>query len=236
MAYRSRYSRHPRHRKKPNILGMIVLIILILFISLNWILPTLVNGLGAVNRLFRPAKQQEKAPVASLAPPVILIPYEATNSGTIDISGYASSNSSIKIYLDDKFVSQTKTKDDGSFVVSNISLNLGTNNIYGITTDTKGVDSLPSKTLRLIYDSEKPILEVSSPQDSETLKEKNINVSGKTEPGATLYVNNIRGITNEDGTFSTPVSLNEGDNNIEIKVHDRAGNQTEIVRKVIYQP
>lgn len=238
MAYRSRYSKRLYRKKKPNILGKLILIIIIIFIAFNWILPNLINGLGFFNKLTKSSsnKTESVGENPTLAPPVLLIPYEATNSGRINISGYASSNSTIKIYVDDEFINEIKTKDDGSFIAEQVSLNLGTNNIYGKTVDTKGLESLSSKILKLIYDNEKPNLSVLEPEDNEISKDKKIKVSGKTDTGVILYVSNERTITGSDGSFSKDISLSEGDNILIIKAHDSAGNLTEIQRKVIYQP
>lgn len=238
MAYRSRYSKRLYRKKKPNILGKLILIIIILFIAFNWVLPNLINGLGFFNKLTKSSqdKNESVGENPTLAPPVLLIPYEATNSGSINISGYASSNSTVKIYVDDQFVTEIKTKDDGSFVAEQVSLNLGTNNIYGKTADTKGLESLSSKILKLIYDNEKPGLSVLEPEDNKISKDKKIKVAGKTDTGVILYVSSERTITNSDGSFSTDISLNEGDNILIVKAHDSAGNLTEIQRKVIYQP
>lgn len=238
MAYKSRYKRRLTYRKKHNSFGAIILIIILLFISFNWILPNLINGLGFFNKLTKSNlnKTVSMGENPTLAPPVLLIPYEATNSANINISGYSSANSTVKIYLDDQLATEVKTKDDGSFISESISLSLGTNNIFGKTTDLRGQDSLPSKIIKLIYDSEKPVLTVSEPEDGKIFKDKKIKVSGKTEPGSTLYVNSQRTITNEDGSFSAETSLTEGENTLSVKTHDKAGNLSEIQRKVTYQP
>lgn len=234
MPYRMRYRK--ARKRKPNMLGTIILIILILFISFNWVLPTLVNGLGSLNRLFKPVKQGEQTPLSTLAPPVLLIPYEATNSAKVDISGYATSHSTVNIYLDEVLAAQIETGEDGSFIARNFSLKLGTNNIYGKTVDQKDQESLSSKTLKVIFDNEKPELEVTEPEDGKTSQDRKIKVSGKTEPGATLYINDQRTIMSDDGSFASEITLNEGENTLTIKVHDGAGNLTEIQRKVNYQP
>ncbi len=238
MAYRSRYRRRLPSRKKHNIFGTVILIIVILFIAFNWILPNLINGLGFINKTIKPVsnKNESTGENPTLAPPVLLIPYEATNSAEINISGYSQANSTVKIYLDDNLITETKPKDDGSFTTLGIPLNLGTNNIYGKTTDERGQDSFSSKIIRLIFDNEKPFLDVFQPQDNLTSHDKNIKVTGKTEQGSVLYVNNNRTIISEDGSFQTLIGLNEGDNIIVIKTHDKAGNLTEIQRKVTYQP
>lgn len=201
-------------------------------------MPTLINGLGTIKSFTSQTKNSTKpiSESSSLAPPVLNIPYEATNEAKVDIQGYATSNSKVKIYLDEKLVSTVTAGDGGNFTASNIELFPGTNNIYGKTEDQKGLDSLPSKTIKLIYDNEKPKLEVLGPSDGQVFHDKKINITGVTEQAAVLYINDARVIVKDDGSFNHELSLNEGENNLSIKAHDLAGNIMEITRKAIYQP
>lgn len=173
---------------------------------------------------------------SSLAPPVLNIPYEATNSAEIDIHGFASPNSRVRLYLDDEPLETVDVSSDGSFTFENVALYLGRNNIYGTTLDEKDKESLPSKTIKLIFDSEKPSLIVSEPENNRKIQggDKKVKVSGKTEPGAKVFVNNMQAIVNGDGSFSIDQPLNDGDNTIFIKAQDSALNISEIQRTVNY--
>lgn len=239
MAYRrKRYQRNYASKSKHNLIATIIIIAVLFFVTINWLLPALVNGVGFINRLFNPTKIEK--PIgddASLAPPVLNIPYEATNSAEIDISGYATPDSKVKIFLDDEEIDEVRTDSDGSFKASGISLNLGTNNIYGKTIDEEERVSLASKTIRLVYDSDKPELEVSSPEDNKEVQgEGKINVSGKTEAGVQLFINSTLVYVKSDGTFSYDFPLSDGDNNLVIKAVDKASNTNEITRRVVKKP
>jgi len=57
-------------------------------------------------------------------------------------------------------------------------------------------------------------------------------VNGKTEPGATLWVDSEKVDVLDSGQFSTVVRLRrEGFNEVRFVAQDSAGNETELVRK-----
>lgn len=238
--YHSRRSAKRLARKsKRNFILTLIIIIFLIYATIVWILPFLINTIGFINNKIKPTTRfpQKALENASLAPPVLNIPYEATNSSQITISGFASSNTKVRLYIDDQLTEEVVSATDGSFIIEKVSLNLGTNNIYGKTVDNEGKMSLPSKLIKLIFDNEKPILEVSEPEDGKKVSgDKKVKISGKTEVGAQVFINNSRVIVDRDGNFSTDQSLNDGDNDFNIKALDQALNSVEIVRRVTYQP
>ncbi|TSC85392.1 MAG: Uncharacterized protein G01um10147_1168 [Microgenomates group bacterium Gr01-1014_7] len=240
MAYRTRSARRMVRKTRHNFLATIIIILVLLFVTLNWILPALINGIGFVKNFINHPQTQKSSTLEnpSLAPPVLNIPFEATNSAQISISGYASPNSKVKLYLDDSSKQTVDVSGDGSFIFSNIHLSLGTNNIYAKTVDEAEKESLSSKLFRIIYDSEKPVLLISEPEDSKKIQggDKKVKVSGKTELGAKVFINDSQTVVDKDGNFSTDLPINEGDNTITIKAVDVATNTAEIQRKVTYNP
>ncbi len=211
-----------------------------MYATVFWILPTFIGGLSVVKNFFgTPSVHQESiAENPVLAPPTLLIPFEATNSAAIDINGYAAINSRVRIYVDDEIKDTIDVKEDGSFISKNIELQLGTNNIYGKTLDSENKESLPSKTLKITYDNEKPVLEISEPEDGKLIKggDKKVKVSGKSSTDAQVFVNGTRIVLGNEGGFTTDMSLNDGENTITIKAQDNASNNVELERKVIYEP
>lgn len=237
MSYRARSNRRVAKSAKRRFVFSILIIFFLLYATLQWILPSFVGGISFISSIFQKPKTAEKpvAEDATLAPPVISIPFEATNSAQIDIWGYASSQSKVEIFLDDELKQTVDVSSDGSFVAKDIDLAIGTNNIYGKTLDN-GRESLPSKTLKLIYDREKPPLEVYEPEDGKIIEgDKKIKVSGKTNPGIKIFINDSQIIVNQDGKFSIDQPLSDGDNDISIKAVNIASNINQIVRKVTYK-
>jgi formylmethanofuran dehydrogenase subunit C len=121
--------------------------------------------------------------------------------------------------------------------VSDISLSIGTNNIYGKTI-MGDKQSLESKTIKLYYDSEKPKVDITSPTDNQEIKggDKKIRVAGNTDPQNSITINGSTVIVNGAGDFATDVNINEGDNTLTITVTNRFGNSTSVERKVKYLP
>jgi len=203
-------------------------------------LPYFIGGVGVIKNIIKPPQTVTPQPAqnSALAPPVLNIPYEATNSAQIDIQGFGTPNSSVKLYIDDESKQTADVSTNGSFIFKNVDLNLGTNNIYGTTVDEEEKESLPSKTIKLIFNSEEPSLDISSPNDNIVITggDKKITVSGKTDSGIRVFVNNSQVIVDKDGNFRSDITINEGDNTISIKAVDSASNSTELERSVKYNP
>lgn len=238
MRYRYRAAKRAAKKSKYNFVATIIIIAFLFYATINWILPNLIQGLGFMRGLFTPQEPQKVVTQSStLAPPVLNIPYESTNTAQITIKGYSTPKSKVSIYIDDNLQGETDTLEDGTFELKDVSLNLGTNNIYGKTQDANS-ESLPSKTIKVFYDSEKPILEILEPEDGKEIQggDKKIRVSGKTEPGAKIFINNNQVIVDSNSNFSFYQALNDGDNDILIKALDFASNATEIQRRVTYTP
>lgn len=244
MAYTKYHSRRAVKRlarkSRRNFLITIVLVTIISYFTLTWILPNFIGGLSFVTNILNPAKKPESKLKGSLilAPPVLNIPYESTGSSQINIKGFTTPNSKARLYIDDELKDTVDSAADGSFTFKDVSLNLGTNNIYGKTLDEEENESLPSKLIKLIFDNEKPTLNINEPEDNKKIQggDKKVKVSGNTEPSISVFVNGTQVIVNSEGNFNTEQTLNDGDNIFLIKAIDSAGNTTELQRRVIYTP
>lgn len=240
MAYRyhsRRSTRRLARKTKRNLIITFILLALLIYATIQWVLPTLINSLGFINSIIKPSKKIEAPQNPSSAPPVLNIPYEATNTAQINIRGYGTPGSKVTIYLDDERVDTIDVSSDGTFEAKNIDLVLGTNNIYGKSIDEKNLESLPSRLIKVIYDNEKPTLEIYEPEDGKEIQgERRIKISGKTEPQAQIAVNENRVVVHSDGIFSTDYQLNDGENIFNIKAQDLAGNLTEISKRVVFKP
>ncbi len=240
MAYRYRSRRSTRRlarKSRRNFIITLLIIGILIYATIQWILPSFINGIGFISDIIKPSKKIITQNDTSLAPPVLNIPYEATNTAQINIGGFATPNSKVKLYLDDEAKYAAEVSSDGSFIIENVSLLLGTNNIYGKTTDEREKESLPSKIIRVLYDNEKPPLAINEPEDGKKVQgERKLRISGKTEPDARVFINNSQAIIDKDGNFSVEQLLNDGDNNFNIRTEDLAGNSSEVVRSVSFTP
>lgn len=243
MAYRYRSRRSVRRlarKSRRNFFITLIIVILLGYFSLTWILPNFIGGIGFVQNMVKPSQKTVTQPTENLtlAPPVLSIPYEATNSAQINIRGFGTSDSRVKLYIDDESKQTTDVGSDGSFTFENVTLGLGTNNIYGKTINNAGKESLPSKTIKILYNNEEPTLNINEPEDNKTIQggDKKVKVTGKTDPGIKIFINGGQIIVDKDGNFSADQLLNEGDNTISIKAVDITSSSTEIQRNVKYNP
>lgn len=178
-----------------------------------------------------PASQKLIAP-----PPPTLDPLpEATNSAQIAVSGLSQPNYLVEVYLNQREAGRITSQSDGSFK-NILTLSEGENEIYALAIDQEGNSSEPSGKIVVIYQTTPPDLEVTQPKDKENfISESNkIEVVGKTNPEASIWVNDHLVVVDKDGNFKYPLSLSLGENTIKVIAKDKAGNQTERVLTVSY--
>lgn len=237
--YRSRSARRLIRKSRRNLIITSILIIGLLYATINWALPSFVNMLGTIKSIVKLSQKGVKVNQlnSTLAPPILNIPFESTNTAEINVGGYANPNSQVKIFVDEREVATVNVLADGSFLAKEVDLSFGTNSIFSKSIDEEGKESLSSKTFKIIFDSEKPPLSVTEPEDNKNIQgERKLKISGKTESGAQVFVNNAQVIVDKEGNFSTIVQLTDGDNNFNIKAQDQASNFEEISRRVTFQP
>lgn len=211
---------------------------MLVFVFFNWGLPFIVGSLSFLNKN-KPSQTLSETKIdEAIAPPVLFIPFESTNSASLPISGYATPLTKVELYVDDELKSLLQTDSEGKFAAESISLNLGTNNIYAVTVNDADKKSLPSKTIKLYYSNEKPALEVTQPTDETEIKggDKKVIVSGKTDPNNSVTVNGSTVIVNSEGNFQTSIGINDGDNVITIIASNNFTNTNQIQKTVKYTP
>jgi hypothetical protein len=78
-----------------------------------------------------------------------------------------------------------------------------------------------------------PSLAVSSPESDQVLTGAEIDVSGRTTPGADISVNDSPVLTDTDGNFNEKVALQDGVNVIRITAKSKLGKVTTVTRNVL---
>lgn len=89
--------------------------------------------------------------------------------------------------------------------------------------------------LQYIKFSSPPMLEVAKPSDQEIVRMVNLEVIGKTSPGATIKINNQPTIVLEDGSFKTEIEVNDQTKEVEVVSESRSGKKTFIKRSIDVQ-
>lgn len=211
-------------------------IVVVVFVMLKFGIPLLVNI-----SLFLSGSKDNQEQLASqnpsfVAPPIVNPLPQATSSAKIIISGIASKDQTISLYINDSLIDKAKTKNDGAFSF-NESIKEGENTIK-----TKAIEnnreSEFSNPVVITLKNAAPTLNVSSPTDGQSFsKDQNIaEIKGATDQDVKVTVNGFWAIADSIGNFSYKFTLQAGENKIKIEAVDLAGNKTEKEIKVNYSP
>lgn len=77
-----------------------------------------------------------------------------------------------------------------------------------------------------------PSVDVLVPKENQVFKTTTVEVSGKTDPDNTVFVNGLPTSLADDGTFRKTLTLFQGKNEINIKVANRFNKITEVKRTI----
>jgi lipoprotein-anchoring transpeptidase ErfK/SrfK len=108
-----------------------------------------------------------------------------------------------------------------------ISVSAGTSNLYRHSIE---------RTWEFTVDTKEPKLHWVDPRNSSIFTSESFDVTGETEPGATVTVTSIPGRPSTEadasGRFSLPVTLPDGKYKLELTVRDSAGNTKTASRRI----
>jgi len=79
-------------------------------------------------------------------------------------------------------------------------------------------------------------LQVTSPQDGDTVTTSQVDVIGFASAGSVVSVNDDILVVGDDQQFRSTISLDEGPNLIEVVASDDSGNETSVILTVTYEP
>ena len=233
---RSRLERKSEEQttKKTFVLGLLTVIIFVLVVAFG--LPFLVK----FSVFLGDAKIKKQGTVKENAlpplPPRIVLPYDATNSAKINIVGFAEAKVDVELLKNDALVGKSKVSEAGDFTFSDIQLDEGSNTFTTIAISEKGGSSEHSKPLVIIFDDKAPEFTMLNPStDNIKVDVADFEVSGQSENGVSVLVNNQVAMVDDTGKFKVKVQLNSGKNDIEIKVRDAAGNETKKTITITYE-
>lgn len=190
--------------------------------------------------LFRPNENQSTiSGILNSAPatPTLTDVPETTNQKTFSFKGYADPGAVATLFVNEVQSGQTAVDKDGNFTFSDVPLNTGSVVLYVRTKNSKNQESAPSKAYTVIFDDKAPKLSVDKPHDGDKFIDASpfYSVEGTVDETATVLVNDHQASLDSDNNFRLVVSLKEGDNFLKIKATDKAGNQSEVDVKLIYE-
>lgn len=170
-----------------------------------------------------------------LRPPILDDLPQATNSAKLKITGFADKAKSVEIYLADDKTGEVKVADS-RFSFDDLTLRKGSNEISARSLFEDGKSSDVSVKKQVVFDNEEPSLTVENPSDGQTfIVENRVKVSGETDKDAQVTANGFLALVAPDGKFEVIISLAEGENTIEVKATDLAGNTKAEKRKVNFR-
>ncbi|KKS90561.1 MAG: hypothetical protein UW69_C0008G0025 [Microgenomates group bacterium GW2011_GWA2_44_7] len=232
---RLNWAEERRLRRKVWFLGTISVLLLVAFVV--WGIPNLFNLISSV----RNSGDRLSSGSDTLAPaqPFIFALPQATNSAELFVSGTSESDAKVEINVNGRLQTSTTSDKSGLFKSSRIVLSDGSNNIKVIATDKAGNRSLPSQELKIIFDNTKPQINIDQPQDGQKfvgVRQQNTTISGKINKRASLAINQRFVYVSPDGSFTTSLSLSNGENLIIAIATDSAGNYDTRQIKVTFEP
>lgn len=233
---RSRLSRRMEQKTKKNLLLSILGIILVLLLVFKFGLPLLINLSLFLSGSKGNLEQSENKNPSFIAPPIFNSTSTATSSARIAISGVASKDQTISLYVNSDLVDETKTEDDGNFSFEP-TLRPGENTIKAKAI-MKDKESEFSQPLTIVFKSAPPSLNITAPIDGQSFgKDQNmLAIQGITDPDVKITVNGFWAISDNDGSFSYTLPLQNGENKIKVVATDAAGNRSEKEIKATYSP
>lgn len=211
--------------RKTVIMGAFTILTLVLVLVFG--LPFLVKISVLLGEAKNRNANEQVEKVMPPLPPRIVINYDATNSAIIKIFGLSEPRSNVKLLKNDVSVGEVITQDSGEFVFSDIALDDGENQLAAFASNEKSGSSEMSKIIKIRYDNVAPSLSMLNPsEDSLKVDMADFDVIGQSEKDVSVTVNGRYAMVDDTGKFKIKLQLNSGKNEIEVVVHDLAGNET----------
>jgi len=218
--------------KRIFILSAISVVIIIIFFTVG--VPFLGKFADLLDVVFKTNKNDVTTAAPVQAPIIDTLP-SATNNINLTVTGFSNNASRVEIYLDSQ-KQGVAVVAAGRFKVDDIKLHDGENEITAKAFDDEDNASEFSQSKKIILDKKEPLLEVSTPVDSQEISGNNrVKVGGKTEKDAQVYANGFLANVSAEAEFEVQIPLKEGENIIEVKASDEAGNSKIVSIKVNFR-
>ena len=225
--------------KKAGKQGVVYLIVAIgLMVGMiGWGLPMAARLAGLLNpgsdEIVGEAELRPTPPIFSDVP-------EATFSAQVKVAGYAQPGLDVILFLNGAEYGRKLTSESGTFNFEEIAITEGENVVYAYTATAKDLRSEQSRSYTIVLDATKPVVTIETPKEGEVFRgtsSRIANFSGSVdELGSKVYIGERMVIVQNDGKFSLPYQLVEGDQEIMIKAIDKAGNESVITLKLRWEP
>jgi len=162
---------------------------------------------------------------------------DATNKEIFEVTGTTEEGVTVYVFLNSS-EKEIIADSYGEFATS-LDLTKGENIIYAISKDQSGNKSAESEKYVILFDNENPEISINSPSNGDNFYgsgQKEIEITGKTDPNVNLTVNDRYVSITDSGDFKYKLSLNEGENILNFKAIDKAQNEAEKTVTVTFTP
>ncbi len=157
---------------------------------------------------------------------------QATSSAERVLSGTTENVDELIVFINGARI-QSERVSDGDFELITDGLSKGKNEIILQGKNTALGRIKKADVIVVDYLSEKPQLEISSPQPDSTTFENAVDVVGATnDPANTVRVNGQPVVANAKGSFSHSLRLQTGDNTVTVIAVNEAGLETKVEFKI----
>lgn len=218
--------------------------IIYLLLAISLIVLTISWGLPAVARLtglmIKSDGEQVMSNELRPTPPIFSDIPEATYSAQVRIAGYAQPGLDVILFMNGAEYEKKLVSESGTFNFDKVKLSEGENSAYAYTATPHDLRSEQSKTYTILMDSTKPSVTLDTPTENEIFRGQGQRIttfSGEvSELGSKVYIGDRMVIVQSDGKFSLPYQLIEGEQVIEIRAIDKAGNESTSTISLKWEP
>lgn len=207
-------------------------LLIVLYVSLFYIAPFIA---GLLTQLFNTGN--EVVVKATVNRPIVNNFSELVNKDRIDIEGVTSANVSVELFLNDSSYGKLSSDNEGKFKFESVEILKGKNKYYLIAKNNEGIQSEGSNEYNFDFDDKKPELKSLNIKNGQEIKNlnKNINIVGETNEPTEIEINGKKVFRKDGNKFEYLLGVSEGEVKIEIKLTDKAGNETKENFQVVYK-
>jgi len=215
----------------------IILAVLIMVAMVIWGVPAMARLAGM---LFTNDAGVTGLEELSPTPPVFSDVPESTSSAMINISGFAQPGVEVVLVMDGSEEGRILTNDAGVFEFREIAIGEGENKVVAYTVTSRGTESENSRGYTIRVDRTAPELTLSSPENDKVFRGQSDRIAKfqgmVNEDGVHVYVGERMAIVSTDNTFELEYQLIEGDQELEVRAVDKAGNESKTSVKLRWEP
>lgn len=216
--FSSRLHRRYEVRRKRQIVIFSLASIVGLVLLVMYGFPAVLNFSGTISSLRRqPASVTSGNNTLAPTTPRLSEDLVATSSAKVIITGATDPKTTVELFQNNRSLGTVVSKDDGTFTWD-VTLEKGDNFFQAQAVGETGRKSDSSENYQISFLSSPPKLEASAAPDG--------TVSGTTDPGTTVSINDRLVVVDSNGKFSYLLDLKGGENKIKIVATDPAGNRT----------